>query len=221
MKAVQMKLPNQDLINVLLPLYNPCANFGVCKEAQWNPTRGQIPRGFIGATGCPEDVEVVMVFSEPGHPHYDEGHNPNLSEIGLMASGMRHVYQCYKSRTDTFHKNVRWFMAQLYPDLSFDDQLKYIWLTEGRLCSIDNEIGSTKDRTCANHYLTRQLAVLPNASVIAFGGKAKHYLKGLGIDFIGAYALAPPGANHKPAMPSWQAAIQTIQERRLRVGIRP
>jgi len=209
-----MEMPNPELLSVMLEAYQPCRHFGTCREAKWSPDNGQIPRGFIGATGPSEEVEVVMVFSEPGHPHDDEGHDSKLDGLGLMESGMRHVYQCFKSRSDTFHKNVRWFMSQLYPNLSFDEQLERIWLTEGRLCSIDNEIGSTRDRTCASHYLTRQLAVLPNASVIAFGGKAKYYLKGLGIDFIGAYALAPPGANHRPARPSWEAAIKCIQSRR-------
>ncbi len=131
-----------------------------------------------------------------------------------MNSAMAHVHMCYGTRTDLFHRNVRWFMSQLYPDLTFDEQLKHVWLTEGRLCSIDVEIGATKDRTCANHYLKRQLEALPNASVVAFGGKAKHYLKGLGVEFIGAYALAPPGANHKPARPSWEAAIAEIRARK-------
>jgi len=29
-----------------------------------------------------------------------------------------------------------------------------------------------------------------------------------------AYALAPPGANHRPARPSWEAALAMIKERR-------
>lgn len=206
--------PHSSLLEILKPAYSPCPNFGICKEAKWQPETGQIPRGFIGATGKPKDVEVIMVFSEPGHPHADERHNASASPTELMTSAMAHVRMCYGTRTDQFHKNVRWFMSQLYPNLSFEEQLRHVWLTEGRLCSIDVEIGSTKDRTCANHYLKRQIEALPNASVVAFGGKAKHYLKGLGVDFIGAYALAPPGANHKPAKPSWKAAIQQIIERR-------
>jgi hypothetical protein len=212
--GMSMELPNPQLLSVMLNAYRPCSNFGICREAKWDPSRGQLPRGFIGATGKPQDVEVVMVFAEPGHPHYDEGHDPTVDAMGLLTSGMRHVYKCYKSRTDTFHANVRWFMAQLYPDLTFDQQLRRIWLTEGRLCSIDNEIGATKDRTCASHYLVRQLGLLPQATVVAFGGKAQHYLSGLGIARIDAYALAPPGANHRPARPSWQAAIDQIKAKR-------
>jgi hypothetical protein len=75
-------------------------------------------------------------------------------------------------------------------------------------------IGATTDRTCAAHYLTRQLDMLPNATAVAFGGKAKHYMRGLNIDRLEAYALAPPGANHKPAKPSWERAIAEIEARR-------
>lgn len=56
--------------------------------------------------------------------------------------------------------------------------------------------------------------MLSNATVVAFGSKAKHYLSGIGIDYVGAYALAPPGANHKPARPSWEAAIAEVIARR-------
>lgn len=94
--------------------------------------------------------------------------------------------------------------------------MRHVWLTEGRLCSIDNEIGNVKDRTCASRYLRRQLAALPNATVVAFGGKAQRYLDGLGIARIDAYALAPPGAYHKPAKPSWIAAIEAVKAKRKR-----
>jgi len=154
-----------------------------------------------------------MVFSEPGHPHNDERHAAT-DPHDLYLSGMRHVYECYKERTDTFHKNVRWFMAQLYPDRTFDEQLERIWLTEGRLCSIDDEIGKLKDKTCAQHFLRQQFNLMSDATVVGFGGKAKSYLKAIGADHIGAYALAPPGANHKPARPSWDAALDEIRARR-------
>jgi hypothetical protein len=203
-------------MKVMSDAYAPCSNFGSCRQAQWAPERGQIPRGFIGATGSLDDVEVVMIFAEPGHPHADEKHDATDAK-GLLLSGMRHVYQCYKERTDPFHANVRWFMAQLYPDLTFDQQLRHIWLTEGRLCSVDVEIGGFRDKTCASHYLVRQLSLLPNATVVAFGGKAQGYLRGLNVNRIDAYAMAPPGCNHTPARPSWNAAIEAIQEKRRKI----
>jgi len=208
--------PNPELLSVLLEAYQPCSNFGICREAQWQPEGGHIPRGFMGATGSLTDVEVVMVFAEPGHPHAEESYDPDHAPLELLFGGHSHAYECLKNGTDLFHRNVRWFMSRLWPALSFDGQLKHVWLTEGRLCSIANEIGSTKDRTCASTFLKRQLDLLPNASVVAFGGKAKHYVRGLDVDALEAYALAPPGANHKPAKPSWERVIELIEARRAR-----
>jgi len=202
----------------MLEAYKPCHFFGQCKEAKWKPENGHIPRGFVGATGEAEDVELVLIFSEPGHPHEGESYDASLSAEGLMGACVSHTYSSFRHGKDLFHRNVRWFMSELYPDLTFDDQLRHVWLTEGRLCSIDVEIGKTTDRTCAANFLARQIALLPNATVVAFGGKAKHYIKGMGIDYLGAYALAPPGANHKPARPSWDAVIAEIKMSRLTGG---
>lgn len=205
---------NEKLIELLLEAYRPCRNFGVCREAKWDPALGHIPRGFLGATGALEDVELVMVFSEPGRPHSNERYGPVDDPMRLLESAVRHTYHSFANGTDRFHRNVRWFMSRLYPELTFEEQLRHVWLTEGRLCSIDVEIGSTKDRTCAAHYLLRQVQLLSNATVVAFGGKAKHYVHGLKGDWLEAYALAPPGAYHKPAVPSWERAIAQIKSMR-------
>lgn len=107
-------------------------------------------------------------------------------------------------------------MSELFPDLTFDQQLRHVWMTEGRLCSITHEIGGVRDRNCAATYLERQLDALPNATVVAFGGKAQHYLRGRSAPWLSARALAPPGANHAPARPSWEAAIGEVRSRRRR-----
>lgn len=206
--------PNRRLFDALVEAYQPCRQFGTCREAVWNPQRGHIPRGFLGATGELSDVEVVMVFAEPGHPHDNERYNPDHAPARMLESGLRHVYDSYKNGTDLFHRNVRWFLSRLYPGLGFDQQLRHAWLTEGRLCSIHNEIGGTTDPLCARHYLARQLEMLPNATVVGFGDKAQRYLKRLRADYMAAYALAPPGANHKPARPSWERVVAAIEERR-------
>jgi len=207
--------PHRQLLALLLGAYAPCPNFGVCREALWNPAEGHIPRGFLGATGTLEEVELVMVFAEPGHPYPGDSHASKLDPQSILDSGLRQTYDCFKNGTDLFHRNVREFISQLYPNLSFDEQLRYVWMTEGRLCSIDDEIGATKDRTCATHYLARQIGMLPNANVVAFGSKAKHYMKGLSRPYSGAYSFAPPGANRTEAQPSWEAIINEIQSSRL------
>ena len=205
--------PNPELISVLLEAYAPCKNFGICKEAKWAPKEGHMPRGFLGATGELREVEVVMIFAEPGRPHggetYDDG-----DPLNYMMQGIQHTYDCFANGTDLFHQNTRWFLSQLYPQMNFDEQLKYVWMTEGRLCSIANEIGKMNDRTCANYYLARQLELLPNATVVAFGKKTQNYMRQINHPYIDARALAPPGANHKPARPSWEVAIEEIINKR-------
>lgn len=206
--------PNAQLSKLLQVAYSPCDGFGRCHEATWDPAAGHIPRGFLGATAELEDVEVVMVFSEPGHPNPAEGYDPAASPNELLASGVGRTYYAFATGLDLFHRNVRQFMSQLYPQLTFDQQLRHVWLTEGRLCSIDNEIGNTRDHRCAQRYLSAQLRMVPNATVVAFGGKAQAYVGRLGVEHVKAYALAPPGANHKPARPSWDAAVEHIKARR-------
>lgn len=208
--------PDDELSVLLRQAYMPCSNFGVCREARWAPETGHIPRGFLGATGALDDVELVMVFAEPGHPHPDEVYNPADRPDTLLENGMRHAYESFANGTDLFHRNVRWFMGQLYPNLTFDEQLRHVWLTEGRLCSIDNEIGGLRDHRCAERYLRGELELLPNATVVAFGGKAHDYVRRLNVqpEPVKAYALAPPGANHKPARPSWERALDIIKSRR-------
>jgi len=65
--------PNEQLVDVLLPAFGPCRYIDVCsascRQAKWLPEVGHIPRGFLGATRQLSDVEVVMVFAEPGHPY--------------------------------------------------------------------------------------------------------------------------------------------------------
>lgn len=202
---------NLKLANVLVDAYRPCQHIRACKQAVWYPEHGHIPRGFLGATGCLSDVKVVLVFAEPGRPHSDEQYDPSQPPGLLLESGLQHVHRSFRDGTDVFHRNVRWFLSELFPDLGFDDQLRHAWLTEGRLCSITEEISNVKDPRCAKHYLRQQLEMLPDATVVGFGGKAHYYLQKAGVEHEKAYALSPPGANHKPARPSWERAIAKIQ----------
>tara|TARA_R110002051_G_scaffold30487_1_gene70515 strand:- start:20753 stop:21388 length:636 start_codon:yes stop_codon:yes gene_type:complete len=208
--------PNKGMLDVMLPAYRPCLNFGICKEAVWKPEVGHIPRGFFGATGALSEVQLIMIFAEPGHTYGEEEYDPNSDAMNLLMHGVRHTYSCFESGRDQFHRNTRWFLDRVFPQMSFDEQLKHVWMTEGRLCSVAKEIGGFKDRTCSSHYLGKQIELLPNATVVAFGGKAQDYMKSIRSDWIRAYALSPPGANHRPARPSWEAAIEAIWTRQER-----
>lgn len=203
-------LPCLELLDVLRPAYRPCRHFGDCAEALWSPASGHVPRGFLGATARAEDVELVLVFAEPGKPQPSEIYSKANAD-DMIAAVTETAYACFSTGQDLFHRNVRWFLSSAFPGLSFDQQLQRSWLTEGRLCSFGMEIGGRRDKRCARHYLDRQLDVLPNAQVVAAGGKAQEYLRTLGRPFIPCHAFAPPGANHKPARPSWEAALERLQ----------
>jgi len=150
----------------------------------------------------------------PGKPYAGQSFGSLRNANATLEAAVSDTYQIRKVATGQFHRNLRWFLDELYPDTSFEEQLQYVWMTEGRLCSIENEIGNLRDHTCAQNYLRHQLALLPHATIVAFGGKAQTYLKKLKASHIAARAMAPPGANHKPSKPSWEAAIDHIKSKR-------
>jgi hypothetical protein len=66
---------DQRIIEILAPAYQPCRGFAqVCHEMRWHPAAGHIPRGYLGAKGDLSEVELVLVFAEPGNPLSDEKH---------------------------------------------------------------------------------------------------------------------------------------------------
>lgn len=208
-----MTLPTP-LRQLLTEAYRPCANFGVCAQARWDPQTGHIPRGFLGAPEKVDDVEVVIVFAEPGFPQPGESYEPTQTPDEFLSSTLEYVTSAFATGMNQFHRNARWFLDELYPELAFEQQLKRVWMTEGRLCSIDEELGDARDSRCAQTYLAGQLRLFPKATIVACGGKAKRYLRQLGAEHVGAHAFAPPGCNQAAAKPSWQAAIETVRRRR-------
>ena len=157
---------------------------------------------------------MIMVFAEPGHAHGVERYDPASSPEDMAMQTVEYTFQCFKHGKDLFHGNTRWFMDQIWPDISFDGQLEKVWLTESRLCSISDEIGHFRDEHCTATYLVKQIELMPDACVIAFGGKSQKNIRKVVPSMIGAFALSPPGANQKRARPSWEAAKEKVLSRR-------
>lgn len=205
-----MKPPTDEVISILAPAHGPCAAFqGVCQSMRWAPELGHVPRGYLGATGAPEEVRLVLVCAEPGDPHDQESYSPGntLSEFNAYA------YECFREGTDLFHRNIRLIMNLCFPGTSFDDQLRLTWITDSVLCSANVETGHVPTvvaRECRRRYLEPQLRLFRNAVVAALGGKAQGRLKGWP-DLIGAFAAAPPGCNQRRARPSWDAIATAVQ----------
>lgn len=198
---------------MLLPAFAPCAGFGTCPEAVWQPAIGHVPRGFLGAAGDLAQVRAIMVFAEPGGVYPQDHYDPALTPQQMLSACVAETLRIMAAAQHQFHRNVRWFIDQIVPGQDLASQLCSVWLTEARLCSVAQEIGGRKDRTCADRYLARQIALMPGAVVIGFGAKAQACLSALQIPHCAARALAPPGANHRPARPSWEAAIAEVRRR--------
>ena len=204
--------PCRELLTIIEPAYAPCRNFAdACSSLVWAPHKGQVPRGFLGATGSLREVELVLVFAEPGDPHDEEKHES-------MDTSLDYTYRCMKLGTDQFHRNVRHILNLCFPEDSFDSQLCKTWMTESLLCSAPKEGGSVKAsswRACAACYLKPQLDLLSQAFVVALGSKAQSRLKSIGIPFFPAGAAAPPGCNFPSAKSSWDEVAKILRERRI------
>lgn len=206
-----MKL-NLALEKILSLAYEPCPEFTqACLKMRWNPQAGHVPRGFLGACGQISEVEMVLVFAEPGDPHIGESHS------GLQSA---YVYATFAFRTgkDLFHRNVRKILDLCWPNMPFEEQMSKVWLTDSVLCSAPKEGGHVSravSLACGHRYLVDQLALFSNPLIVAVGSKAQSRLRALGVqEFMSVYAAAPPGCNMPEAIQSWQQIPIELERRR-------
>jgi hypothetical protein len=198
------------LLRTIQPAYAPCEHFGgVCGEMRWSPPGGHVPRGFCGALGDVGEVELVLVSAEPGDPLRGEAHTDLESAVEYSLSSLRR-------RATPFHQNVRLILDLCFPNLSFDEQLRRTWRTNSVLCSARVECGGVPrsvERTCMSAYLSRQLALVPNALVAALGRKAQDRLRRQGIRFFPAAHPASRKSNEVKHA-SWKALAQELRRHR-------
>ena len=209
-------LPNKELVNILIEAYKPCENFGICKDAKWNPEEGDIPRGFLGAIGSIEDIEAIFIIAEPSTPQ--ETYSTNISNIDHMKEAVDDAYMRYSSMTSLGHKNLNRIMERIWPEIEFNDHLKKVWITESRLCSVSSPLASTSvsDRMlCAEKYLLKQLELfdLDKVKIVCFGGKSHETMDRLGVNYLKAGAIYPPGCNFPKTKKSWDNVINEIKNK--------
>jgi hypothetical protein len=114
----------------LLPAYAPCPNFGgACAGvARWCPGKGHVPRGFLGALGCLDEIELVLVAAEPGNPlegETYEGTDPDDFLDRCAEEAYRDFDQAFRDsdRNKDFHRNIRrWILDKCFPNLDFYHQ---------------------------------------------------------------------------------------------------
>lgn len=81
--------------------------------------------------------------------------------------------------------------------------------------SSQSHVRSAVERACGERYLLRQLALFPNAVVVALGAKAQKRMRALGYDcFIAASAVASPEGCKPHAKLSWQVIPHALPQRR-------
>ena len=121
------------------------------------------------------------------------------------------------SRQFTFgyHSTVRWFLDRRFRGMDFDHQLRRVWITQSRLCSLDESGGSARTSLytrCENDYLVAQLRLLPNVPIVAFGGKAQSVLRRLQVD-VPVFEVPHPSARgtEEPKRGEWERAIAKLQ----------
>lgn len=201
---------------ILTPAYNPCQEFSnYCKEMRWNPDAGHVPRGFLGACGELSEVELVLVFAEPGDPQVGEKHS------GLQ-SAYDYAMMTFDAELDLFHRNVRKILDMCWPEMPFQEQMHKAWLTDSVLCSAPKEgghVSKSASNACGRQYLLAQLALFPNALIVALGSKAQNRLRSLGVpNFLSVYAVAPPGCNRREALESWKKIPLELRRKRENVS---
>ena len=205
---------NPTIKAILAPAYMPCAEFeSACTQMRWNPGAGHVPRGFLGGSGTLEEIELVLVFAEPGDPHSAECHDG-------LESAYEYANFAVKSGKDEFHRNIRMILDSCWPELSFEEQMRKVWLTDSVLCSASKECGNVPkatERSCGQRYLIPQLNLFPSALIVAVGGKAQRRLRTLGFNrFLAVYSVAPPGCrtHKKQAQESWGLIPTELARRR-------
>ena len=211
------------MFDVIARAYEPCIEFerACAGLARWSPSTGHVPRGYTGAESGIDEVVLVILVAEPGDPRDD----PPLSvpdPIHIASTVLQHTRDCFATRRDSFHSNVRYILDLVFPRLRFQDQLAKTWFTNTYLCSAPTEGGrvpADSEFACADRYLRGMLEQLPGRPILALGGKAQRRLRRLRRpDFderlVCAHAAAPPGAHIPAARPSWECAATRVRLKR-------
>jgi len=215
-------LPCRELLDILLPVYSPCHAFSAaCETMRWAPKQGHIPRGFCGATGSLDEVELVLIAAEPGDPHPNEDYSSKASPREMLLAVTEYAYSCYETGTDLFHRNVRKILNLFWPGISFREQMRKTWITESVFCSAKKEGGNIPARVwkhCKATYLHSQLDLFPNSMIVALGSKARDRAKDIS-NIVPVFAAAPPGCNFNGAEESWMEAAKAFRKRNIKMEV--
>ena len=192
--------PCPELLEILAPAFEPCRHFkGACAGiARWDPVVGHIPRGFKGALGTLDEIELVLVVAEPGDTWATEFFDSESSPTEYIERITEYSFPTMEMR-DAFSMNLRRILDDCWPGLSLHDQFRRTWITESYLCSAPRESGPVPRQSwsvCGRDYLAPQLSLLSDRAIVACGVKAQQRIEALGFkSFLPVPAIAPPEGN--------------------------
>lgn len=137
----------------------------------------------------PLDVRLILVTAEPGDPA--DGDSYSGSPVEMLSSSVKSFYKYMEAdslrrngRGSPFHRNLKDILDLCWPGLSLREQLHVTWYTNAVLCSAlvsGGKVPKIIEDTCVTTYLAKQLDLLPQAFILALGGKAERRLKRNGI----------------------------------------
>jgi hypothetical protein len=214
-------LPCPELVAILEPAFQPCRQFqGACADvARWDLDAGYAPRGFVGAFGTCDDIDLVLVVAEPANPLTGERYTTEGAPRTLMAQAAATAFEHLEQAGSVIHRNMRSILDSCWPGTPLRNQLEHAWITQSHLCSASRPGASVPARSanaCARDYLAPQLRLLHNRAIVACGSKAQERMRRMGIAFLPVRAPGKPGGNQRASRESWQAIPGYVERYRRR-----
>jgi hypothetical protein len=157
---------------------------------------------------------LVLVSAQPGSPYEGERHDGHNSPHEYANSAYGYSTRVLLDSKKPFQRNVRHLLDLCWPDTPFDKQLRAVWLTQSVLCTPRKQVSRRVCETCGERYLRAQLALFPNALVVALGNDPRDRLRAIGVtDFLAVAAVGPPEGNKRRARESWRQIPMELRRR--------
>jgi hypothetical protein len=196
-------VPAAELAAILETALAPCPHFAdVCAGyARWEPARGYVPRGYLGATGRAGEVRLVLASAEPSEP--DEGDAYEGTPRRMLEAAAAHSLAAFEkgprrhSAPAPFHRNLRKILDFCWPGEPLEEQLGKTWIAPAVLCSapiFGMPIPRAMETTCIHEYIRREIEALGDVFIVALGAKAHARLERGGITaaFVAQHPSARP-----------------------------
>lgn len=193
---------NSTLVAIVLEALAPCPHYSdACAEcAQWDPARGLIPRGYLGATALAGPPRLVLALPEPGEPVAGEAYSgtaPELFEAVTARACAALEDAPSNAAARPYHRNLRKILDAFWPEATLHEQLAKTWIAPAVLCSSCAPRGSVPRRmeaACLRTYFRREMESLGDVFIVALGTKARDRLErgGISPEFVAQHPSARP-----------------------------